>query len=374
MLTKELSKLFRYLFLFLFLIKSQIIFAQAILKEDSAINYKNKLIVLPLVFYTPETKLAFGGIGIFLFKAGHDLKTRTSNFDFVVVHTTNGQTIVEPTYTIYTKGERFYMRGTEILSLKANELLYVPGNRTHKHLDAHEVTYNSIKFNNSFLFRVAPFTYFGIKQQFNNPYNIIIDKKTQKYGQKSYDSAFSVASGIGPALLYDTRDNIVNPFKGFFVDLGLTFFNKCVRSVKDFNNIFLDARAYKQWNPKGTLAFNTILNFNIGEYPPLQQLGSLGGGTVLRGFYRGRYKERHAIVFQTEYRQHIYKNFGVTVFAGIGEVAKTMNEFRIKGINYSYGTGLRYMINKTERLNIRLDFGFGNNDSHGIYAGISEAF
>ena len=363
----------RHKILFFLLVLSMSLRAQQIKEADSSLAVKNKLIVLPIAFYTPETKLAFGAIGIYLFKSGHDINTRTSNFDFALVHTTKDQSIIEPTYTIYTKGEKFYVRGTWICALKASELYFDPARKNHKQ-DAFDITYSAFKFNNRFLFRVFPHGYFGLKQQFNKPYNIELGKKIKPYTKKSIDSIFAMSSGIGPDLLYDTRDNIINSYKGVFFELGLTFFNKKFGSGSNFTNIVFDGRVYKRLNPKGILALNTISIFNVGDYPPIQQLASIGGSAIMRGFYRDRFKERHAIIFQTEYRHHIYKKFGMTVFAGVGEVARVMSDFDLRGLNYSYGTGLRYMIKKSERLNLRLDLGFGNNDSKGVYAGISEAF
>ena len=40
----------------------------------------------------------------------------------------------------------------------------------------------------------------------------------------------------------------------------------------------------------------------------------------------------------------------------------------------SYGAGLRYMFNKKQKINLRMDVGFGENGSSGVYFGIEEAF
>lgn len=356
--------LFLFLHLFLFSI------AQHNERGDTTKPYRHKLIPLPLVFYTPETKVGFGVIGIYLFKSGRDWNTRTSNFDFALIRTTKNQTIIEPTYTIFTKGEKFYIRGTWIMAIGVSELFFEPANRNLR-ADGLEVNFDNLKFNNKFLKKIRPHWYVGLQQQYNNPYNITIREDRAGNKKQKY---FSTASGIGLSTLYDTRDNILNPYKGIFVDFGVTFFRKNFGSVREFTNIALDARKYYQIVPHGIIAFNAIITFNEGEFPPAQQLASLGGNTVLRGFYRGRFKERHAIVLQTEFRQRIYKGFGITVFGGFGEVANSISSINFKGLNYSYGAGLRYMVKKSERLNIRLDFGFGNRDSHGIYAGLSEAF
>jgi outer membrane protein assembly factor BamA len=392
--------------------------AQHVEKGDTTKPYKNKLLPLPVAFYTPETKVGYGIIGMYLFKAGHDWHTRTSNFDFALIRTTRNQTIIEPTYTIFTKNEKWYIRGTWVYALKTAETWYPLGNTNTKD-DGIEVEFNNFRFNNKLLKRILPHFYVGIQQMFNYVYNLNYDpaeiKKNVEYSpllrnillkDLSYLSHHQTTSGVGISSLFDTRDNILNPFKGVYLDGGVTYFGKELGSDYKFMNFYADARFFKhfernkKWFSSGTLAFNAILNFNTAKdetiqsapplptgkprrrfiienrdyRPPIHQLASLGGSTVLRGFYRGRFKDIDAVVLQTEYRQTIYNRWGMTFFGGVGEVGSELSDFDFKGLNYSYGLGLRYMAKKSERINLRLDLGFGNRDSRGIYVGIAEAF
>ena len=387
---------------------------------DTTKPYKNKLIPVPAIFYSPETKLGFGAIGVFLFKSGKDWHTRTSNFDFAAVHTSRNQTIIEPTYTIFTKGEKFYIRGTWIYAVKAAETWFPLGNDNVKD-DGLEVNFNNFRFNNKILRRVLPHLYLGIQQQFSYVYGLDYNttqiKQNTNYSPSlraillddlNYVKHNQTVSGLGLSTLYDTRDNILNPFRGFFADVGFTRFTPLLGSDYKFTNFYIDLRTYrhfeykpdKTWFSSGTLAINVIFNFNTAKdeaistvsvpangktkktyiienrqyRPPINQLASLGGAAVLRGFYRGRFKDIDALVLQSEYRQRVYKRWGMTIFGGVGEVASQLSDIDFKGLNYSYGAGIRYMIRKNERLNLRLDLGFGNRDSKGIYGGISEAF
>ena len=43
-------------------------------------------------------------------------------------------------------------------------------------------------------------------------------------------------------------------------------------------------------------------------------------------------------------------------------------------MKYSYGLGLRFLFNKQQKINLRMDIGFGSDGSRGIYFGIQEAF
>ncbi len=399
----------------LLLISSSFLKAQHEESGDTTKPYKNKLIALPIAFYAPETKLAYGGLGIYLFKAGHDWHTRTSNFDFAIVHTTNNQTIIEPTYTIFTKAEKYYIRGTWIYALKANETWFPLGN-INKKGDALDVKFNNFKFNNKIFRQIKPHLYVGLQQQYskisnldynpNEVSNQIINPSHRHLLLRDleYLKKNKTVSGMGLGMLFDTRDNIVNPFKGNYVDAGFTKFSTFIGSNYSFTNFFFDVRHYKHFKfrdsdklpfSNATVAFNFIANINTAKFseidsldiindlsyienranrPPVHQLASLGGNIALRGFYRGRFKDINALLFQAEYRQQIYGRFGITAFAGAGEVVSQLDLFSLKSLNYSYGMGLRIMLKKSERLNFRLDFGMGNKDSRGVYAGISEAF
>jgi hypothetical protein len=43
-------------------------------------------------------------------------------------------------------------------------------------------------------------------------------------------------------------------------------------------------------------------------------------------------------------------------------------------MKYSVGAGLRFLFNKEEKVNLRMDIGFGSDGNRGVYFGIEEAF
>lgn len=95
---------------------------------------------------------------------------------------------------------------------------------------------------------------------------------------------------------------------------------------------------------------------------------------IMRGYYDGRYTDKNLLAFQAEYRFHLIGRFGMVVFSGVGRVGHTSNDvFSMKHLKPSLGTGLRYAIDKKEKLNLRLDFGVGDR-SDGFYFNIIEAF
>ncbi len=64
----------------------------------------------------------------------------------------------------------------------------------------------------------------------------------------------------------------------------------------------------------------------------------------------------------------------MVAFAGVAKVYNptTVN---LDDLHTSWGAGLRYTINKKERLNLRLDWGYGDTDRPGyFYLGFAESF
>ena len=48
----------------------------------------------------------------------------------------------------------------------------------------------------------------------------------------------------------------------------------------------------------------------------------LGNSYSMRGYYEGRYRDKHKIEGQVELRQHVWKRNGVVVWIGAGTVFK----------------------------------------------------
>jgi hypothetical protein len=94
----------------------------------------------------------------------------------------------------------------------------------------------------------------------------------------------------------------------------------------------------------------------------------------MRGYFEGRYRDNIFATAQLEYRQYFWWRLSFVVFAGIGEVAPDLLSFRLRELKPSYGAGLRFLFNKEQRVNLRVDLGFGEDGNSGIYFGIEEAF
>ena len=94
----------------------------------------------------------------------------------------------------------------------------------------------------------------------------------------------------------------------------------------------------------------------------------------MRGYYYGRYRDENYVMAQAEHRQYFWRCFGYVLFFGLGEVFGE-SPMSLDGLRFSAGVGLRYLFDKTEGVNLRMDYGIGlGQDTNGIYFGLGEAF
>ena len=327
-----------------------------------------QFIPLPVVFYTPETHVAYGALGVVLFQT--DSTARTSNVDFAIIHTQNAQTVIEPTYTIFTKQEKYLIRGM-FLYTKYPELYYGIGNGT---TDAQEelISYKSLRAYNRFLRNVKRGWFVGIQQQYFKTFDISRSSDRQLPSQTLIGGLGSVVNGVGLASVIDTRDNIYSPIRGWYADVSFMEYGELLGSEFGFTNYLVDVRHYQALSPNTVVAGQFYVNLNVGEVP-FKQAATLGGSSLLRGYYNGRYRDNDALIVQAELRQRLFWRVGGVAFAGVGDVAHRLGDFSLRDLKPTGGLGVRYLISKKEHLNVRFDAAVGNH-THGFYINISEAF
>lgn len=181
----------------------------------------------------------------------------------------------------------------------------------------------------------------------------------------------TVGFGIGWSVVYDSRDVVTNPHKGWYTSLSQCFRpgffgNDCTFTATDLN-----VRAYAPlW--KGCTAASEIRGvFNTGN-PHWAMMALLGSSNSMRGYYAGRYRDKHKIEGQAELRQHIWKRNGAVVWIGAGSVFDKFGNLTISRVLPNWGVGYRWEFKKD--VNVRLDYGFGKSGQSGFLFQINEAF
>jgi hypothetical protein len=112
--------------------------------------------------------------------------------------------------------------------------------------------------------------------------------------------------------------------------------------------------------------------FTSGDVP-YYDLCAFGQKSNLRGYVAGQYRDRNMVSAQLEYRGQFYGRWGLVGFAGVGEVAPSVDELDGEDLLPSYGGGVRLMVSRKQRLNVGIDYAVGKDD-YAFYLRYGEAF
>ncbi len=345
--------------------------AKSTSEADSLEQKRSGFVLLPILFYTPETEIAGGVLVNYYFReSGSKTSTRPSSVMPSLVYTQNKQIMAELSTYLYWKDEAYYSEGY-IGYIKFPDKFYGIGNNTSED-DEEDYTPRSVIFHINFQKKVRSALYLGIQYEFGHSKLTEVEKDGLLAKGNLSGSKGGTASGGVILASWDTRDNLYFPLSGSFYQLSASFFKSALGSDYDFNRYTLDLRQYFPLFSSHVIAFQSYINSITGS-PPFQMLSLFGGSHMMRGYYEGRYRDKNMIVFQAEYRVPVWWRFGLVGFGGFGDVADKLSNFQVSGFKYSFGAGIRYQLSRQERINLRLDFGFGKGCS-GIYATLKEAF
>lgn len=334
---------------------------------------KHHLLFFPVIASSVETGFAFGGAGSLTFQANkNDTITRTSNLQMLALYSTKKQFVSAINGTQYFNKEKYILMEQLSYSSFPDKFWGLGKNS----VDAAEEPY---QFQQFYLYlhllrKVAPHLFVGSIYEYQNVWNIkyipggLFDQENiaGRYGYK--------VSGLGASITYDTRNNAFAPDKGVYAQFYFNHFNKIFGSDFNFTNYVLDARKFFSLTKNQILAFQ-LYSFNgSGNEIPIRSLAALGGASRMRGYYEGRFRDYQLLVLQSEYRLKLSKRFGMVAFGALGNVSSEFKYMGAEKLKYSYGAGLRFALNKTEKLNIRVDYGLGEGINKGFYLQIGEAF
>lgn len=339
--------------------------------EKSRKEEKNQLLVLPYVYYTPETKIAGGVGGIYYLRSLKDqLKSHPSTFFMDIIYTQKKQFIIGLTPDLYLNKGKFHLVGN-LRFKKYVENFYGIGSQS---VDAMEEDYSylSVNLKCSLRKRISPSIYVGVQYDFE------YSKITEMEPGGILDSGEILGtdggtiSGLGILLVQDNRDNLFFPTKGTLLQADATVFSPAFASDYHFHRFIFDFRQYVTVFSKHVLAFQQSVQTTSGDVP-FQRLPKLGGSNVMRGFIEGRFRDKKAIFLQMEYRVPLIWRLSAAGFVGYGDVADKLKGFKLNDFKITGGLGIRYQVNRKFGTNVRLDFGFAKGN-FGVYAMINEAF
>lgn len=120
-------------------------------------------------------------------------------------------------------------------------------------------------------------------------------------------------------VLTDTRDNLFAPYHGHWIRMSYARSTESMLSDYSYGRLRLDARVYRTVSQGHALAAQLQMVGVDGD-APFDQLALSGGSDIMRGYAKGRYRDRIAMAAQGEYRTPIRHRVGGVLFAGAGIV------------------------------------------------------
>ncbi len=176
------------------------------------------------------------------------------------------------------------------------------------------------------------------------------------------------AAGLGINIEHDLRDMPMNPYSGRFFRFSALFNNESLGSDSTYRSYKFNYSSYHSFKSPVVLAWQVKGCKNVKRSPLWDSCG-LG----LRGFAATDYLAKGTISAQVEARWRLSPRWGVVGFAGAGYVTEPYISLVEQKTIPSYGVGLRFMVLKSKRINIRIDYG-RSKDSDAFYLSVGEAF
>lgn len=327
------------------------------------------LVVVPVAYYSPETRIAGGIGGYYYFKFNkEDTLTRASSINLAAIITQNRQLIFQLPMQLAFKQNKYLLNG-EVGYFKFPFRFYGIGNEIN--LDEFETyTPNIIRMKGIFYRNIQNRWFVGPRLRYEYQKMKTFEDQGKLANETIVGQDGGHFVGLGFGLLLDKRDNIFTPAKGGYVEFSGLWANENIGSDYNSKELFLDMRKYFGLG-KTVLAAQFYGKHIIGD-SPFYLLAQMGGYYRMRGYFQGAFRDKSYLTSQLEWRVPIIGRFGLAAFGSLGQISDKLT-IQTDALRLAGGMGLRFRFNDQENINLRLDYARGKNTS-GVYVTVSEAF
>ena len=340
--------------------------------EDS--SGKSNYIIYPTLAYTPETKTEIGLVNLYLFYANQNNKNRLSEINTFSFYTAEKQYGVLLDHAIYGDGDKWFFLGRGKFQYFPMKYYGIGINTPEEGYDL--VSNTNIQLRERVLRKIKGNFFIGAEFDFQKIYNV--EFSVSNPVDYDYPTGYNGSSniGFGMGLVFDNRKNVMNVRKGLFAELAFLNYSKSVGSSNSFVSTQFDFRYFREgFNPKDVLALQGSALFNNGDVP-FNQMAMIGGESMMRGYYLGRFRDKNLFTSQAEYRFLPFgfsKRLGAAAFISTATVAPSAKSLFSSSFKMAGGVGARYLIFKSKDIFVRFDLGF-TREGKGYYFYIGEAF
>lgn len=341
-------------------------------ENDTLSTKKGSILVYPTIAYAPETTWELGLASVLITKFKRGKLNRPSQFRGFGFYTLAKQYGFYIDHNIFTNNNNWFVLGR--IRAQQYPLYYYGIGYERQKENLALIRSLSYRIRERILKKTRRNWYAGLHIDYEKLTDVKFewkDKLTGKYLSPIGNNG-STSFGIGAGVTYDSRKNALNPRKGMFSEIGYLSYSNFLGSTYQFNSMFFDYRYYKKINERNVWASQVSGTFSNGTVP-FNKLNLMGGESIMRGHYLGKYRDKDIICAQTEFRWLPFsfsKRFGGALFASVSSVTPNFN---FNMFVWSTGGGLKYLLFPDKDIYTRLDIGF-TSDGYGTYLFIGEAF
>jgi hypothetical protein len=332
-----------------------------------------KLINYPTVAYAPETSWELGVSSLYVYSANRDLSNRLSEVKAFTFYTLENQYGFWLDHALYTDENKWFFYGRA--RYQSFPLFYYGiGRETpSEHIALIDGEYTL--FRERLLRETLPSLYFGLELDYQGLNRVnYIDTETD-FELPEVGAMGSNNLGIGLGLLYNNIHNAMNPREGLYSEWAFMNYNTAAGSDYNMTTYVIDNRIYRPVKENTVFAAQLYGQFTSGN-APFNMLALMGGESLMRGYYLGRYRDKNLVAGQVEYRIlpfEFSERWGASVFLAAGQVYGDEYGFNWDQFLPTGGAGIRYLIFPEKDIYTRIDVSF-TEEGRGVYFFIGEAF
>ena len=333
-----------------------------------------KFMTYPTLALSPETSWEIGLSSLYIYSANRNLNNRLSELKAFTFYTLNNQYGIWLDHALYTdKNDWFFLGRVRYQSFPL--LYYGIGTETNPNYLA-RIDGNFTFFKERILREILPNLYTGLEIDYQRLNNVSFEK-SNAVSKIDMPIGFRGSSnlGLGWGIVYNNIHNALNPREGVFSEWAILNYNSQLGSEFNLTSSIIDNRVYIPIKDRNVLAMQFYGQFTNGN-APFNLLALMGGESLMRGYYLGRFRDDHLIAAQIEYRLLPFsfsERWGASFFMAAGEVFNSQQKFKIQNLLPTAGAGLRFLLFPEKDIYTRIDLAF-TQEGNGVYFFIGEAF
>lgn len=333
--------------------------------------------------FSPETQLMLTGGGLLTFSLNpKNPIIQRSSIPFSLGYSSTGAFQVSIRTTIYGKNDRFRLQG-DYLNKNMPDNYWGVGYDVAK---APSQPDSSTAYKRVWQRIMAKPVFRISKSWFIGPmFDWTYTKATNPGSAMLNDPLYQRQGGLiktfgkGGTIQFDTRDFMVNAYKGWYLEMNVLSYKKTNDSTFHFWVGELDLRHYISVGERRTFAMQSKFR-SADKNTTWSELSMIGTPYDLRGYYWGRFRDYSSAFILVEYRHmfnpegrsswsKIWKHCGFVLWSGFGVVTQE----RYINSEWLPNAGAGFRVEVQKRMNLRVDYGVGI-ESSAFYFSFNEAF